>query len=145
MHSLLLRPGSDNSISLWCKLRHTIDISNYWFWFPFWIIVSFDLRFLFFVTFTQPFCKRHYPAIVITKNKRRMFTVTCTRLYILLSFIEIIKASPLCVLWTRGHAYLLTQLYEIQTVEDPGFQKRGARIFFFFFLLFNRKGGTRHL
>ena len=35
MHSLLSRPGSDNSISLWCKLRHTIDISNYWSWFPF--------------------------------------------------------------------------------------------------------------
>ena len=29
MHSLLLRPGSDNGISLWCKLRHTIDLSNY--------------------------------------------------------------------------------------------------------------------
>ena len=36
MHSLLLRPGSDNSISLWCKLRHTIDLSNYRSWFAFW-------------------------------------------------------------------------------------------------------------
>ena len=36
MHSLLLRPGSDNSIFLWCKLRHTIDLSNYRSWFPFW-------------------------------------------------------------------------------------------------------------
>ena len=36
LHSLLLRPGSDNSISLWCKLRHTIDLSNYRSWFPFW-------------------------------------------------------------------------------------------------------------
>ena len=26
---VLFRPGSDNSISLWCKMRHTIDISNY--------------------------------------------------------------------------------------------------------------------
>ena len=26
---VLFRPGSDNSISLCCKMRHTIDISNY--------------------------------------------------------------------------------------------------------------------
>ena len=31
--TFVIRPGSDNSISLWCKLRHTIDISNFWSWF----------------------------------------------------------------------------------------------------------------
>ena len=114
MHSLLSRPGSDNSISLWCKLRHTIDLSNYRSWFPFWdLIVSFDLSFyfLFFETCTQPFCKRHYPVIVITITRHVLYTGKCTRLYVL----EIIKAWPLCILWTRGHAYLLTQLYKIKT------------------------------
>ena len=34
---VLLRPGSDNSISLWClKMPHTIDISNNRSSFPFW-------------------------------------------------------------------------------------------------------------
>ena len=95
------------------KLRHTIDISNYWSWFPFLDNCPVWLKFLFFVTFTQLFCKRHYPVIVIPKT--RMYTVICTCLYILLSYIEIIKAWPLCDLWTRGHAYLLTQLYKIKT------------------------------
>ena len=91
MHSFLLRPGSDNSISLWCKLRHTIDLSN----FLFGITVSFDLSFYFFFFFetcTQPFCKRHYPVIVITITRHVLCTGNCTRLYIL----KIIKAWPLC-------------------------------------------------
>ena len=73
--------------------------------FLFWIIVSFDLRFyfLFFKTCTQPFCKRHYPVIVITITRHVLYTGKCIRLYVL----EIIKAWPLCILWTRGHAYLL--------------------------------------
>ena len=81
----------------------------------FWIIVSCDLcfYFLFFETFTQPFCKRHYPAIVITKTRHVLCTGTCNRtcLYI----IEIIKAWPLYVLWTRRSAYLLARLYKIKT------------------------------
>ena len=84
--------------------------------FLFGIIVSFDLSFYFFYFFetcTQPFfCKRHYPVIVmvITITRHVLYTGKCTRLYIL----EIIKAWPLCILWTRGHAYLLTQLYKIK-------------------------------
>ena len=115
MHSLLLRPGSDNSISLWCKLRQTVDLSNYRSWFPFWdncfVWLKFLFLFLFFETCTQPFCKRHYPVIVITITRHVLYTGKCTRLYIL----EIIKAWPLCILWTRGHAYLLTHLYKIKT------------------------------
>ena len=53
MHSLLLRPGSDNSISLWCKLCHTIDLSNYRSWFPFWDDCFIWLKFLFFI-FLKP-------------------------------------------------------------------------------------------
>ena len=58
--------------------------------FLFGIIVSFDLSFyfLFFETCTQPFCKRHYPVIVITITRHVLYTGKCTRLYIL----EIIKA-----------------------------------------------------
>ena len=51
MHSLLLRPGSDNSISLWCKLRHTIDLSNYRTLFLFWDNCFVWLKFLFFIFF----------------------------------------------------------------------------------------------
>ena len=83
-------------------------------YFLFWILVSFDLSCFFFVTFTQPFYKRHHPTIGYYRNKARLFIVTRTRLYILLSFIEIIKAWPLCILWTREYAYLLTQLYKIK-------------------------------
>ena len=124
MYSLLLRPGSDNSISLWCKLRHTMELSNYRSWFPFWDNCFVWLKFLFFETYTQPFCKRHYPVIVITITWHVLYTGKCTRLYIL----EIIKAWPLCVLWTRGHAYLLTQLYKIKNVwimilKQKAFQK----------------------
>ena len=79
--------------------------------FLFGIIVSFDLSFYFFETCTQPFCKRHYPVIVLTITRHVLYTGKCTRLYIL----EIIKAWPLCILWTRGHAYLLTQSYKIKT------------------------------
>ena len=82
--------------------------------FLFGIIVSFDLSFyilFFFETCTQLFCKRHYPVTVITITRHVLYTGKCTRLYIL----EIIKAWPLCILWTRGHAYLLTQLYKIKT------------------------------
>ena len=114
MHSLLLRPGSDNSISLWCKLRHTIDLSTYRSWFPFWDNCFVWLKFsyfIFFETCTQPFCKRHYPVIVITLTRHVLYAGKCTRLYIL----EIIKAWPLCILWTRGHAYHLTQLYKFKT------------------------------
>ena len=53
--------------------------------FLFGIIVSFDLSFyfLFVETCTQPFCKRHYPVIVITKTRHVLYTGKCTRLYIL--------------------------------------------------------------
>ena len=116
IHSLLLRPGSDNSISLWCKLRHTIDLSNCRSWFPFCDNFFVWLKFFIFYIFetcTQPSCKRHYPVIVITITRHVLYTGKCTRsrLYIL----EIIKAWPLCILWTRWHAYLLTQLYIIKT------------------------------
>ena len=49
MHSLLLRPGSDTSVSLWCKLRHTIDLSNHRSWFPFWDNCFLWLKFLFLI------------------------------------------------------------------------------------------------
>ena len=78
------------------------------------IIVLFDisLYFLFFWNLhTTFFCKRHYPIIVITITRHVLYTGKCTRLYIL----EIIKAWPLCILWTRGHRCLLTQLYKIKT------------------------------
>ena len=90
MHSLLSRPGSDNSISLWCKLRHTIDLSYHRSWFPFGDYCFIWHMFLFFETCTQPFCKRHYPVIVITITRQVLYTGKCTRLYIL----EIIKAWP---------------------------------------------------
>ena len=115
MHSLLLRPGSENSISLWCKLRHTIDLTNYGSWFPFWENCFVWLKFLFFYFFktcTKPFCKLHYTVIVISITRHVLYTGKWTRLYIL----EIIKTWPLCILWTRGHAYLLTQLYKIKNV-----------------------------
>ena len=81
--------------------------------FLFGILFSFDLsfNFLFFETCTKPFCKRHNPVIVITIRRHGLYTGKCTRLYIL----EIMKAWPLCILWTRGYAYLLTQLYKIKT------------------------------
>ena len=53
--------------------------------FLFGIIVSFDLSFyflFFFETNTQPFCKRHYPVIVITITRHVLYTGKCTRLYI---------------------------------------------------------------
>ena len=53
MHSPLLRPSSDNIISLWCKLRHTIDLYNYRSWFPFWDNCFVWLKFLFFI-FLKP-------------------------------------------------------------------------------------------
>ena len=83
----------------------------------FLIILSCDIcfYFIFFLNFIQPFCKRHYPAIVITKTRHVLFTGTCRCLYILLPFIEIIESWPLCVVWTRGNAYLLTRLYRIKT------------------------------
>ena len=109
----LLRPGSDNSISLWCKMRHTIDKSNYRSWFPFWdncfVWLSFYL--FFFKPAHNLCCKRHYPIIVITITRHVLYTGKCTPLYIL----EIIRAWPLCILWTRGHRYLLTHLYKIKT------------------------------
>ena len=111
---VLLRPGSDNSISLWCKMRHTIDIPNYRSWFPFLDNGFVWLKFLFLFFFKPAhnlFCKRHYPIIVITITRHVLYTGKCTRLYIL----EIIKAWPLCIWWTRGHRYLLTQLYKIKT------------------------------
>ena len=57
--------------------------------FLFGIIVSLHLSFYFyfFLTCTQPFCKRHYPIIVITITRHVLYTGKCTRLYIL----EIIK------------------------------------------------------
>ena len=78
-------------------------------YFLFGIIVSFDLSFyfLFFETCTQPFCKRHYPVIVITKTRHVLYTGKCTRLYIL----DIIKAWPLCILWTRGHTCISSLSY----------------------------------
>ena len=48
------------------RLRHTIDISNYISWVPFWENCLVWLKvfiFLFFETCTQPFCKRHYPSL----------------------------------------------------------------------------------
>ena len=42
--------------------------------FLFGIIVSFDLSFYFFETCTQPFCKRHYPVIVITITRHVLYT-----------------------------------------------------------------------
>ena len=72
------------------------------------------LKFVFFY-FLKPahnfFCKRHYPIIVINITRHVLYTGKCTRLYIL----EIIKAWPVCILWTRGHRCLLTQLYKIKT------------------------------
>ena len=79
-------------------------VSNDWY-IQLQILISFldnclvKLKFLFFETCTQPFCKRYYPVIVITKTRHVLCTGKCTRLYIL----EIIKAWPLCILWTRGH------------------------------------------
>ena len=69
------------------------------------------LKFLCFETFTQPFVNDIIPPLLVPKQGKTVHAVlTWTRLYILLSFIEIIKAWPLyiCALWTRGHAYLLT-------------------------------------
>ena len=54
MHSVLLRPGSDNSISLWCKLRHTIAISNYWSWFPFLDDCIVWIKFFFYIYIFPP-------------------------------------------------------------------------------------------
>ena len=51
-----------------------IYLSKYWSWFPFLDNCLVWLNFLFFVTFTQPFCKRHYPAIVITNVHSYMYT-----------------------------------------------------------------------
>ena len=47
--------------------------------FLFWIIVSFDLSF--FVTFTQPFCKRHYPTTAITKTRQDWTQLQYTFVY----------------------------------------------------------------
>ena len=62
--------------------------------FLFRIIFSFDLSFYFFIfcNLHKPFCKRHYPFMVFTKTMYVPYTGTCTLLYILLSFIYIIKA-----------------------------------------------------
>ena len=84
-------------------IYRTIDLD-----FIVWIIVSFDWSFFYFL---QPlkshnlFVNDIIPPLLL-QNKAKLYIVTCTRLYILLSFIEIIKAWPLCVLWTRGHAYI---------------------------------------
>ena len=155
-------------------------------------LISRDLNFyfLFFETFTQPFCKRHYiychcftktRLVLYTEKKEEIWrssmtktlrptekckqqrdniknatknfdyttianrlrtvswsnsshstgvvkpvyerstfrlTGTYTRLYILRSFIEIIKAWPLCVLWTHGHTYFFTPLYKIKSLDN---------------------------
>ena len=104
MHSLLLRPGSDNStcIYLWCKLRHAHDISNYRSWFPFldncivWLMILF---FYFFQSFAQPFFVNGIiPPLLLPKQDIYCTLVHVrTRLYILLPFIEIIKAWSISV------------------------------------------------
>ena len=91
---------------LWCKVRYTIDISNYRSWFRFWDNCFVWLEFLFFETFTQPFCKRHNPVIVIIKTRHALYTGTCTRLYIFIKKITIMcfmntwtRVSPHSVIW----------------------------------------------
>ena len=80
MHSLLLRPGLHNIISLWCKLCHTIDIHicNYRSSFPFWDKCLVFIFFIFLETSTQRFCKRHYVVVVITKIRHVLYAGTCT-------------------------------------------------------------------
>ena len=104
----VLRPGSDNSISLWCKLRHTIDISNFWYWFHCLDNCLVWLKFLIFCIKPSHnlFVNDIIPPLLLPKTRQE-----CTQLYmytfVYFTFIHWDhKSVTIMCLWTRGHVYI---------------------------------------
>ena len=94
--------------------------------------------FLFFETFTQPFCKQHFPAIVITKPMHVLYTGTCILKGKRIAYFEfqnggfILRTFVKRNLLSKGisHPVFYGDLvYKLRRVKDtPNFISSGSKI-----------------